>query len=94
MRLGAAVFVDSGLVGAEGTSMTLRNLKSDVGAGLRAASTRSRSGGVARIDVAYALNRGPGGGSRWVISIKGGQAFNLFNSAARGVNQSPPSRLN
>lgn len=94
VRLGAAVFVDSGLVGAEGANLTLRNIKSDIGAGLRAASTRSRSGGVARIDVAYALNRGPGGVSRWVISIKGGQAFSLFNSAARGVDPSPPSRLN
>jgi len=94
MRLGAAIFVDSGIVGAEGSSMTLRDVKSDVGAGLRAASTRSRSGGVARLDVAYALNRGPGGGSHWVVSIKGGQAFSLFNSAARGVERSPTSRLN
>lgn len=94
VRLGAAVFVDSGVVGREGVDLTLRDIKSDVGLGLRAASTRSRSGGVGRIDVAYALNRGPGGGSRWVISIKGGQAFNLFNSAARGVDPSPPSRLN
>lgn len=94
MRLGAAVFVDSGIVGDEGARMALRNIKSDIGAGLRFASTRSRSGGVARIDLAYALNRGPGGGSRWVLSIKGGQAFSLFNSAARGVTPSPPSRLN
>jgi len=92
-RLGAAVFVDSGIVGDEGASLALRNIKSDIGVGLRAASTRSRSGGVARFDVAYALNRGPGG-ARWVISIKGGQAFSLFNSAARGVDPSPPSRLN
>jgi hypothetical protein len=94
VRLGAAVFVDSGVVGDEGANLTLRHIKSDVGAGLRVASTRSRSGGVGRIDVAYALNRGPGGGSRWVVSIKGGQAFSLFNSAARGVEPSPPSRLN
>ncbi|PIR15300.1 MAG: hypothetical protein COV48_15130 [Elusimicrobia bacterium CG11_big_fil_rev_8_21_14_0_20_64_6] len=94
MRLGAAVFVDSGIVADAGAGMTLRSIKSDIGAGLRAASTRSRGGGVGRIDVAYALNRGPGGGSRWVISITGGQAFSLFNSAARGVEPSPPSRLN
>lgn len=94
MRLGAAVFVDSGIVGDEGANLALRNIKSDIGAGLRAASTRSRSGGVARIDLAYALNRGPGGGSRWVVSIKGGQAFSLFNSASSGVDASPPSRLN
>lgn len=94
MRLGAAVFVDSGIVAGEGSNMTLRGIRSDIGAGLRAASTRSRSGGVGRLDVAYALNRGPGGGSRWVISITGGQAFSLFNSAARGVVPTPPSRLN
>ena len=84
----------SGIVGDENATLSLRNIKSDVGAGLRLASTRSRSGGVVRLDVAYALNRGTGGGSRWVISIKGGQAFSLFNSAARGVDASPASRLN
>ncbi|MDP3542436.1 MAG: hypothetical protein Q8T11_08220 [Elusimicrobiota bacterium] len=94
VRLGAAVFVDSGIVGRAGADLTLRDIKSDVGLGLRAASTRSRSGAVGRVDVAYALNRGPGTSSRWVISIKGGQAFSLFNSAARGVDPSPPSRLN
>ncbi len=94
VRLGAAVFVDSGIIGDEGQRLAMRNIKSDVGAGLRLASTRSRSGGVARIDLAYALNHGPGGGSRWVFSIKGGQAFSLFNSATRGVDPSPASRLN
>ncbi len=94
MRLGAAVFVDSGLVADEGAQPSLRGIKSDIGAGLRVASSRSRGGGVGRIDLAYALNRGPGGGSRWVFSITGGQAFSLFNSASRGVEPSPPSRLN
>ncbi len=93
IRLGAAVFVDSGLVADEGADPALRNIKSDVGLGLRAASSRSRGGGVGRIDLAYALNRGPGGGSRWVLSITGGQAFSLFNSASRGVEASPASRL-
>lgn len=94
MRLGAAVFVDSGIVADEGAQPALRGIKSDVGAGLRVASSRSRSGGVGRFDLAYALNRGPGGGSRWVFSITGGQAFSLFNSASRGVEASPSSRLN
>ncbi len=93
VRLGAAVFVDSGIVADEGARLALRGIKSDVGFGLRAASSRSRSGGVGRIDLAYALNRGPGGGSRWVLSITGGQAFSLFNSAARNVDASPSSRL-
>lgn len=94
MRLGAALFVDSGIVADEGANPTLRGIKSDVGFGLRAGSTRSRSGAVGRIDLAYALNRGPGNGSRWVFSITGGQAFSLFNSAARGVDPAPASRLN
>ena len=92
MRFGAAVFVDSGLVADEGANMTLRAIKSDIGAGLRIGSTRSRGGSVARIDLAYALNDGPGR-SRWVLSIKGGQAFSLFNSASARVEPSPASRL-
>lgn len=94
MRLGAALFVDSGFVADEGANFAMRGIKSDVGVGLRAGSTRSRSGAVGRIDLAYALNRGPGGGSRWVFAITGAQAFSLFNSAARGVDPSPSSRLN
>lgn len=92
MRLGAAVFVDSGIIAPEGADMVLRDVKSDVGAGLRISSTRSRSGSTARIDVAYALNDGPGR-SHWVVSIRGGQAFSLFNSASTRVEPSPASRL-
>ena len=94
VRLGAVLFVDTGVLAQERANLALRNIKSDVGAGLRVASTRSRSGSVARIDLAYALNQGPGTGSRWVLSIRGGQAFSLFNSATRSVDPSPPSRLN
>ncbi|MDE2511244.1 MAG: hypothetical protein KGL74_08990, partial [Elusimicrobia bacterium] len=63
-----------------------------VGLGLRAASTRSSSGGVVRLDLAYALNASPGG-PRMVVSLRVGQAFNLFNSAAAAVRTSPASRL-
>ena len=92
VRLGAALFVDTGFMAMEGENLALRSIKSDVGAGLRFASSRSRSGSVARIDLAYALNDGPGR-TRWVLSIKGGQAFSLFNSASRSVDPAPPSRL-
>jgi hypothetical protein len=92
MRFGAALFVDSGMIADEGSNMALRQIKSDIGAGLRIGSTRSRGGSVARIDLAYALNDGPGK-TRWVLSIKGGQAFSLFNSASGHVEQSPASRL-
>jgi|CXWL01.1.fsa_nt_gi hypothetical protein len=92
-RLGAALFVDAGAVATENNALLWRSIKADLGAGLRVASTRSRSGSVARVDLAYALNGGPGG-SRWVVSIKGGQAFSLFNSASTRVDPSPTSRLN
>ncbi|OGS42398.1 MAG: hypothetical protein A2506_12790, partial [Elusimicrobia bacterium RIFOXYD12_FULL_66_9] len=92
MRLGGVFFVDSGVAVPEGSGFSFKRFKTDLGAGLRIAGTRSRSGGVARIDVAYALDGGPGG-SRVVVSIKGGQAFDLFNSSTRRVTTSPPSRL-
>lgn len=88
VRFGGAVFVESGSVVPEGSGFSPARFRSDVGAGLRAASTRSTSGGVVRFDVAYALNGGPGG-SRWVVSLRGGQAFSFFNSASGGVTTSP-----
>jgi outer membrane protein assembly factor BamA len=88
VRFGGAVFVESGSAVPEGSGFSPARFRSDVGAGLRAASTRSTSGGVVRFDVAYALNGGPGG-SRWVVSLRGGQAFNFFNSASGGVTTSP-----
>lgn len=92
VRLGGVLFVDAGTVAPEGAGMSFPRFKTDVGAGFRLAGTRSRSGGVARIDFAYALNGGPGG-SRLVVSVKAGQAFSLFNSSTRKVSASPASRL-
>lgn len=91
-RLGGAVFAESGAIAPEGQGLSWRQFKSDVGAGLRVGSTRSRSGALLRLDLAYALNRGPGG-SRWVISILSGQAFSFANSAAQRVRTSPGTRL-
>jgi hypothetical protein len=92
MRFGGVLFFDSGTVIPEGGNFALERFKSDVGLGLRIGSTRSRGGAVGRVDIAYALNGGPGG-SRWVLTIQAGQAFSLFNSSARGVRLSPRSRL-
>jgi outer membrane protein assembly factor BamA len=92
VRFGGAAFFESGSVVPEGSGFSPARFRSDVGAGLRAASTRSTSGGVVRLDAAYALNGSPGG-PRWIISIKGGQAFSLFNSAAQTVKTSPAPRL-
>lgn len=83
-RFGAAIFYDAGSVG---------RFKSDVGLGLRFSPTRSTGGRVFRVDVAYALNSGPASG-RWVLALKGGQAFDIFNSSTKQVKQSPSSRLN
>jgi hypothetical protein len=92
VRWGGAVFFDSGAVAPGGTGLTFSRFDSDVGMGLRAASTRSTSGGVLRLDLAYALDRGPGP-SRWVVSIRAGQAFSIFNSATQRVRRPPTSRL-
>jgi hypothetical protein len=92
VRWGGAVFFDSGAVAPEGTGLSSARFDSDVGLGLRAASTRSASGGVLRVDLAYALDRGPGP-SRLVLSIRAGQAFSIFNSATQRVSRPPTSRL-
>jgi hemolysin activation/secretion protein len=92
VRWGGAAFFDSGAVAPAGSGLAFTHFNSDVGIGLRAASTRSSSGGVMRVDLAYALDRGPGP-SRWVISIRGGQAFSIFNSATQYVRRPATSRL-
>ena len=88
VRFGGVVFAESGTVVPEYSGFSPARFRSDIGAGLRAGSSRSTSGSVARLDVAYSLNGGPGG-SRWVVSLAGGQAFNFFNSASGGVVTSP-----
>ncbi len=91
-RFGVAAFYDVGEVAPQGSGITYDGFKADAGVGLRAAATRSQSGGVVRLDVAYALNQGPGG-SRWVVSLAGGQGFDMFNSSARDVRESPTTQL-
>jgi hypothetical protein len=92
VRFGGVLFFDSGSVVPEGSGLSLKRFKSDVGLGLRFSSTRSQSGDVVRMDFAYALNGGPGG-SRFVVSIRGRQAFQIFNSSSRTMRGSPRSRL-
>ena len=89
--MGGVVFLDSGVVSSEGGSFKNR-MKSDLGAGLRFSPSRSSGGGVVRIDVAYALNNGPGS-DRWVVSIRGGHAFSLFGSANRKARRDPDSTI-
>lgn len=86
--LGGVVFFDAGIVQAEGTRLALNQFKSDIGFGLRFSPSRSTSGRVVRLDLAYALNDGPGR-SRWVVSIRGRQAFSIFNSSSRRALRRP-----
>lgn len=90
--LGGVVFYDIGAVSPQGGGFSWSWVKSDAGFGLRISPTRTQSGGVLRLDVAYALNGGPGP-SRWVIGIRGGQAFSVFNSTNREVLQTPATSI-
>lgn len=89
--MGGVLFLDSGVI-ASGADGLANRVKNDIGAGLRFSPSRSSSGGVVRIDLAYAINEGPGG-SRWVLSVRGGHAFSLFGSANRKTRSDPDSVL-
>ena len=88
MRFGGVLFAESGAIAVANGGFSPARFHSDVGAGIRAGSSRSASGNVVRLDLAYALNGGSGG-SRWVVSLTAGQAFNMTNSAAQKVVVSP-----
>ncbi|MBI3550526.1 MAG: hypothetical protein HY078_15925 [Elusimicrobia bacterium] len=85
---GGVVFFETGSVSGRSLEISWPNLKSDVGFGLRFSPTRSTTGEVLRMDVAYALNGGPGP-SRWVFSIRGSQAFQIFNSTNKDILRTP-----
>jgi outer membrane translocation and assembly module TamA len=68
VSLGWAAFADAGTVWNRHTSLDTRDIRSDVGIGLRLAPTRSVDPGLLRIDVAYALN-GNQQPSRFVLNI-------------------------
>lgn len=91
-RFGGAAFVETGSVVPENVGVTWKRFNSDAGLGLRFAPTRSESGNIVRADVAYALNAGPGG-SRWVVSLRGRQAFQIFNSSTKAVHETPSFQL-
>ncbi|MDE2291740.1 MAG: hypothetical protein KGL53_06625, partial [Elusimicrobia bacterium] len=58
--VGAAGFVEAGTAVPEGARFMGAPWKADLGLGLRLSPSRGSSGSVLRIDVAYALSRGPG----------------------------------
>lgn len=92
MYFGAVAFIEAGSAIPEGARFGKAAWKADLGLGLRISSSRSAAGGVLRIDGAYALNRGPGG-SRWVLTLKGGQAFSLGGSANKPLLRKPDAVL-
>jgi hypothetical protein len=92
VRFGGVVFAESGSVVSGTSGFSPASFHSDVGAGIRAASSRSTTGNVVRLDLSYALNGGPGG-SRWVVSLTGGQAFSFGSSSASRIAVSPAPGL-
>jgi hypothetical protein len=74
LGLGSVVFFDAGNVWEPGKKIDLRNLKMDVGTGLRFHISRSSAGHVLRLDVAYALKE-VHGKSRTVVTFGSEQAF-------------------
>ncbi|MBI5201260.1 MAG: hypothetical protein HY925_06710 [Elusimicrobia bacterium] len=91
-HIGGVAFFETGAIAGDGWGFRNSRFKSDVGIGFRVAPSRSATGSVLRMDLAYALNQGPGP-SRWVVSIRGGQAFQIFNSTNRNVLRSPSAQL-
>ena len=72
---GFAVFFDAGMVGGPQRQLSLSEVKTDVGAGLRFAVAWAPVMNVFRIDAAYALQPDPLGRKGWLISFSSGQAF-------------------
>ncbi|MBI4052261.1 MAG: hypothetical protein HY400_07125, partial [Elusimicrobia bacterium] len=91
--LGGAVFFDAGTVAPQGRPILWKELKADVGIGFRLGPTRSASGTVARLDLSYALNRNPAGGSRWVVSLVSGHPFGSFTSSIRHLLIGPATDI-
>jgi hypothetical protein len=72
---GFAVFFDAGSVGSAQRPLTLSEVKTDVGVGLRFAVAFAPVNNVFRIDAAYALQPDPLGRKGWLVSFSSGQAF-------------------
>ena len=90
--IGGVAFFETGALAPQAWGFAGSRFRSDVGIGFRLAPSRSTTGSVLRMDLAYALERGPGP-SRWVVSIRGGQAFQIFNSTNRDVVRTPAAQL-
>jgi len=72
---GAVAFVDTGTAVPEGTPITIRSFKTDVGVGLRFGIARAPSNNILRVDFAYAFNPDPRGRRGFLVSFSSSQAF-------------------
>ena len=72
---GLVTFFDTGAAVPPGQSFRLRDLKSDVGVGLRLGIARAPSNNILRFDLAYAFNRDPLGKRGFLVSFSSAQAF-------------------
>lgn len=70
VALGAVVFFDAGYLWEKESHINLKDLRTDVGIGLRLGFTKALAGRVARLDLAKALNE-----DRYFISLGVGQVF-------------------
>jgi outer membrane protein assembly factor BamA len=70
--LGGAVFFDGGYVWDDGQDIKLKDLKTDVGVGLRIGLTKSSTARIIRLDLARALNE-----DNWYISFGTENIFDL-----------------
>ena len=72
---GVAIFFDTGAAVPPGQSFALRDLKSDVGVGLRFGVARAPVNNILRLDLAYAFNTDPLGHRGFLVSFSSAQAF-------------------
>jgi hypothetical protein len=72
---GAAVFLDAGAAAPAGRPLRAKNVRADVGIGLRLGLPRAASHDLIRIDVAYPLSDDVNGERNLLVSISGEQAF-------------------
>jgi hypothetical protein len=76
LGIGLVAFADAGYAWPRGRNVSLRDLHTDVGFGIRVFNTRGSATRVSRMDFAWRL-RGQRG---FVVSFGGEQTFTLFNS--------------
>jgi hypothetical protein len=72
---GVAIFFDTGAAVPPGHSFGVRDLKSDVGLGIRIGIARAPANNILRIDLAYAFNADPLGRRGFLVSFSSAQAF-------------------